>query len=229
MDKITNFTVKWHHSLRFKLFIMMSIYLLITVVAISWENGRNFWNLMTAQSKTATLESSQKAAAAFANLIELWSSTIYTSMHSGNDSQGGLARTKQLRSVLSSNKEFAAFSIYRATPNATVTLISNEFTPYRDSLLFEKTNADSLKAQLEKSAQNEAFSLAKMREEMPARDLPAKIIKSLSGDLRLEILELIIPFKLDKSSEMEIAILHVLNERIRTLTEKKANMQSLVV
>ena len=184
---------------------------------------------MTVQSTTSTLESSQKAAASFANLIELWSSTIYTSMHSRNDSKESSAGSDLLRSVLTSNKEFAAFSIYRASPEGRISKVSLEFTPYRDSLFFEKTDADSVMKKLEGSAQRSAQAIARGRKESPTQELPEKTIKNLSGDLSLEIIELTIPFKLENSSDIEVATLHVWSERIRMLIEKKANLQSFVV
>jgi hypothetical protein len=93
-------------------------------------------------------------------------------MHSRNDSKESSAGSDLLRSVLSSNKEFAAISIYRASPEGKVSKVSLEFTPYRDSLFFDKIDADSVMKKLEGSAQKSAQVIAKGRKESPTKELP---------------------------------------------------------
>ena len=175
---------------------------------------------MTKQNSEATVEATKKAAATLANLFELWSSTIYTTMHNINSANQASFQS-QIEAVLRSNKEFIAFNVFSKKRNEKSKQVAVSFTPYADGPIFESIDPTE--------AKNEILKLNQSLADLKGQPKTEPEITNLKKQIGLDAVQIKIEFQIKNSETKYIAFLVVSAERIRNLTEQKSNEESFIV
>jgi serine phosphatase RsbU (regulator of sigma subunit) len=88
----------------------MSVYLVVTVAAVSFQNSRMFHTALQTQIQDNTLGLAKKSANTVTNLFETWASLIHVTMHNlGNTTAAQYPAI--LKSLITSNRELLSFYV----------------------------------------------------------------------------------------------------------------------
>lgn len=213
--------VAWYQSLRFKLFIMMSVYLLITVVGISWQNSRTFQEMLDKQNQDNVIGMSNKGAVSVGFVLDLWSGLVHSLMHNIETGESALFESS-VRSFLSSNKEAVAFQVISIDKSKSFSPVLFHLTNYNESPRFE--------GQVPKKV-GEKISVAGLKkiQEFSKNEKQDRFLQSLFTDIKLPLLQVGFRFKVPHQELTYWAVLTVWQERASSSLERSSQTRSFVV
>ncbi len=201
----------------------MSLYLLVTVIAISAQNGKVFWNLLEAQNQQNTVQRAKQAAATLSNLLDVWQSTVYATMHT-IPTLDKAAFSQQVKALLRSNREFLAFSVIREEGNDKTKVFANALSQNTsDPRLESGQRPQDLKKLEEVIKQHATDRVGNSSSE------PSTTMENLQDSTGLPLVQLQIPFLYDNSSKVYWAFLTVWADRIHNIIESKSDFEAVIL
>lgn len=104
----------WHRSLAGRLFLLISLCLVGTVVGISWQNGAMFYKTLDRQVEDGSVAKAKEIAAATNSILDGWTSQVAVAMYAlaGKNRVGLEAGLERL---LGAGRDLVAVQIFDAT------------------------------------------------------------------------------------------------------------------
>jgi serine phosphatase RsbU (regulator of sigma subunit) len=218
MTETTGFIVKWYRSLQFRLFVLMSIFLLITIAAISFQNGSSLWNILARTSEDSTRYAARRGAASLSNLIDQWQASLHTTMHTLSLDPKRFPNHAQ--ALLNSSRDLLALNVFRIAGDKPPKLMHSVFSPYQDASNFGEVDAKELRKSLlqaDSAHANESNSSAEVQ------------IRALNQTLGVAALQIQVPFPVEGSKETLIATLSVWAAKLEGLLESRPDFEALIL
>lgn len=203
--------VKWYHSLRFKLFVLMSAYLFVTVAAISWQNGTVFKEIMDRQNQDSLVGVAQKGAVSVNGMLNLWSSLANSLTQNVSETDKD-AFDKAVKSFLAGNPEAVAFQLVAVSDAQDMSPMVFRFTEDTTSKRFEGKMPRSIATKLDQLG----FSAVEKR-----RKKPEKFIENLFKDTKLPLLQLGFPYQVKAQRQTYWAVVTIWQESIAAHLERR--------
>lgn len=218
MTEGSGFIVKWYHSLQFKLFVLMSTFLLVTTAAISFQNGSSLWNVLARTSEDSTRYAARRGAASLANLIDQWQASLHTTMHTL--SLDPKRFSKHAQALLNASRDLLALNVYRVSPGAPPRLMHSLFSPYEDASNFGELGAQAVRQTLVQSdagyaAEESSLTGVRMHALAQAHGLPA--------------IQIQVPFPMEGSADTLVATLTIWAAKLEGLLESRSDFEALIL
>ena len=213
--------VKWYQSLRFKLFLMMSLYLLVTVLGISWQNGRVFREMLDRQNQDNLIGVAKKGGYSVSGMLELWSSLAHSLMHNVANSDRATFESS-VKGFLSSNKETVSFQLISVGDDGEISPVLYRFTEYGATQRFEGQSAKVISPKIEQMGLHAVEKLRKAKK-------IEKFVDNVFTETKLPMLQMGFPFQIKAQKITYWAVLTVWQERITAHLEHTNSTRSYVL
>jgi serine phosphatase RsbU (regulator of sigma subunit) len=223
--------VHWRHSISFKLFLLMTVTLLVAIAGISVHNGIRYWEQQKKQSMQEAINEATRSANAASTTIELWSNMLDTMMQE-NLGPGGATASEienKIAANLYSNPKFLAISIYTLDARNNVKLLASGFTPHTDSSDFISSEPRGMELNLKAYVGAAAREIGRQYAGKRNEHASYYGVRNIAHQAGTDVIEIRKMFEHPASKVRFAVFLHVWPGSLGSLTKHTQHLRSFVV
>lgn len=211
--------VKWHHSLRAKLFIFLSFLLVATISILSFRDSLEFKRILEDQLSGRILDTTRRSQNSIVSTLHFWKAQlnqilIRTGISSATEIK------KEIQTVIETNPDVIALKLVNVNQTGRVRTLGWSFTNQQNSDTFAEYEASEVNKRFHKL-------VSKFVKDNPSPTLPNYLLNT-SKDLKVPTISLVIPAKNADRSLSWIFLVAKLEPIVASLTGDQSSKAYVV-